>query len=78
VAGVPTSRTGLAAGVAAYVLWGLFPLYWPLLEPAGSAEILAHRVVWSFVFLVIVLALFLPFRRSRRNRHSSRTKVAAK
>ena len=56
------NRTGLAAGVAAYVLWGLFPLYWPLLEPAGSAEILAHRVAWSFVFLAIVLALTSGFR----------------
>ncbi|MDQ1599319.1 MAG: chloramphenicol-sensitive protein RarD, partial [Actinomycetota bacterium] len=34
-------------GVACYLLWGLFPLYWPLLEPAGSIEILAHRIVWS-------------------------------
>ena len=32
-------------GVAAYAMWGLFPLYWPLLEPAGAVEILAHRVV---------------------------------
>jgi chloramphenicol-sensitive protein RarD len=48
--------------VAAYVLWGLFPLYWPLLEPAGSDEILAHRVVWSFIFLVIVLAVTGGFR----------------
>ena len=56
------NRTGLAAGVAAYALWGLFPLYWPLLEPSGSAEILAHRVVWSFAFLVIVLALTSGFR----------------
>jgi chloramphenicol-sensitive protein RarD len=56
------NRTGLAAGVAAYLLWGLFPLYWPLLEPAGSAEILAHRVVWSFVFLVGVLAATSGFR----------------
>ena len=39
-------------GVGAYLCWGLFPLYWPLLEPAGSLEILAHRVVWSLVFVV--------------------------
>src|SRR5919199_1122847 len=50
------NRSGLAAGVAAYVLWGLVPLFWPLVEPSGSVEILAHRVAWSFVFLVIVLA----------------------
>jgi chloramphenicol-sensitive protein RarD len=56
------NRSGLVAGVAAYVLWGLFPLYWPLLEPAGSVEILAHRVVWSFVFLAILVAATSGFR----------------
>jgi chloramphenicol-sensitive protein RarD len=60
------NRTGLAAGVAAYLLWGLFPLYWPLLEPAGSVEILAHRVVWSFVFLAGVLAVTSGFGWVRR------------
>jgi chloramphenicol-sensitive protein RarD len=52
------SRRGFLLGIAAYVLWGLFPLYWPLLEPAGAFEILAHRVVWSLVVMgVLVLAL---------------------
>ena len=41
---VPESRRGLLFGVAAYALWGAFPLYWPLLEPAGAVEILAHRI----------------------------------
>src|ERR1041384_1047523 len=50
-------RAGFAAAVLAYLLWGLFPLYWPLLEPAAPVEILAHRIVWSLVFL---LALLLP------------------
>jgi chloramphenicol-sensitive protein RarD len=37
-------------------MWGLFPLYWPLLEPAGAVEILAHRIFWSLaVMLVLVL-----------------------
>ena len=49
------TRRGLAYGAAAYLLWGLFPLYWPLLEPAGSIEILAHRMIWSLVFMALVL-----------------------
>jgi chloramphenicol-sensitive protein RarD len=53
-------RTGLAYGFAAYGLWGLFPLYWPLLEPAGALEILAHRMVWS---LAVVALLLLILRR---------------
>ncbi|HSK54168.1 MAG TPA: EamA family transporter RarD [Jiangellales bacterium] len=52
-----TTRRGALYGVAAYGLWGLFPLYWPLLEPAGAVEILAHRIVWSLVVVVALLAL---------------------
>ena len=45
-------------GAAAYLMWGLFPLYFPLLEPAGATEILAHRVFWSLVtMLVLILAV---------------------
>ncbi|MEV5908161.1 EamA family transporter RarD [Streptomyces chartreusis] len=46
---------GLLNGFAAYGIWGLFPLFWPLLEPAGSVEILAHRMAWSLVFVTAVL-----------------------
>ena len=52
-------RRGVGYGVAAYGLWGLFPLYWPLLKPAGAAEILAHRMVWS---LAVVLAILTATR----------------
>lgn len=52
---------GVALGAAAYLMWGLFPLYFPLLEPAGSLEILAHRVVWS-TLTVGVLVLLLRLR----------------
>jgi chloramphenicol-sensitive protein RarD len=43
--------------VSAYVLWGLFPLYWPLLQPANPLEIVSHRAVWTMVFCIVVLAL---------------------
>jgi chloramphenicol-sensitive protein RarD len=45
----------LIYGFSAYFLWGAFPLYFPLLEPAGTIEILAERMAWSFVTLVAVL-----------------------
>ncbi|MDX3236149.1 EamA family transporter RarD [Streptomyces sp. ME03-5709C] len=48
-------RAGLLSGFAAYGLWGLFPLYWPLLEPSGAGEILAHRMVWSLAVVSVVL-----------------------
>jgi len=50
-------RAGLAYGITAYFLWGLFPLYWPLLEPAAPVEILAHRVVWSMLVVTGLLAV---------------------
>ncbi|MBW5483616.1 EamA family transporter RarD [Streptomyces bambusae] len=46
---------GLLYGFGAYGMWGLVPLFWPLLMPAGAVEILAHRMVWSLV--VVGLAL---------------------
>ncbi|WP_327049222.1 EamA family transporter RarD [Microbispora sp. NBC_01189] len=54
---MPDTRRGLLFGVAAYTMWGLFPLYWPLLKPSGAVEILAHRMVWSLVVVVAVLAV---------------------
>lgn len=48
---------GLLFGFSSYILWGLFPLYWPLLEPANPLEIVAHRAVWTLVFCFIVLLL---------------------
>lgn len=45
------NRRGLGLGALAYLMWGAFPLYWPLLEPAGAVEILAHRIVWSAVIM---------------------------
>jgi chloramphenicol-sensitive protein RarD len=48
---------GLVFGVSAYTLWGLFPIYWPLLEPANPVEIVSHRAVWTLVFCFIILWL---------------------
>ena len=58
-------RRGFLLGVAAYLLWGLFPLYWPLLEPAAPLEILAHRIAWTLVVVVALLAVRHRFGRLR-------------
>ena len=50
-------RAGVASGLAAYGLWGVFPLYFPLLEPAGGVEIVAHRVLWSLLFVGLLLTV---------------------
>ncbi|SCL17243.1 chloramphenicol-sensitive protein RarD [Micromonospora rhizosphaerae] len=49
-------RLGYLYGLGAYLLWGFFPLYFKLLRPAGPAEILAHRIVWSVAFVALLLA----------------------
>lgn len=59
---IPIRSRGLTYGLIAYGLWGLFPLYFPLLEPAGAAEILAHRMVWSLVVSAIILTVVRGWR----------------
>jgi chloramphenicol-sensitive protein RarD len=54
---MPESRRGVLYGIAAYSMWGLFPLYWPLLKPSSPLEILAHRMAWSLVAVVAILAV---------------------
>ncbi|GAA3753398.1 EamA family transporter RarD [Streptomyces tremellae] len=49
-------RSGLLYGIGAYGIWGLVPLYWPLLDPAGPLEVLAHRMAWSLGVVAVALA----------------------
>jgi chloramphenicol-sensitive protein RarD len=51
------TRLGFIYGFSSYTLWGLFPLYWPLLQPATPLEMVSHRAVWSLVICVIALAI---------------------
>jgi chloramphenicol-sensitive protein RarD len=58
-------------GLTAWTMWGFFPLYWPLLEPSGAVEILAHRIFWSMIVMLgVVVAL--------RKRDSLRATVASR
>lgn len=58
----PERRLGTLAGLAAYSLWGIFPLVFNLLDSVAPGEILIHRIVWSFVVVLVLLAV-------RRERH---------
>ena len=49
-------RSGLIAGIAAFGTWGLIPIYWKLLANIPASEILAHRFVWTTLFLVLLLS----------------------
>lgn len=52
----PAAPGGLAMGLGAYTLWGLFPAFFPLLKPASAMEILGHRMVWTLGFMLLLLA----------------------
>lgn len=60
-------------GVAAYTIWGVFPLYFPLLEPSGAGEILAHRMVWSAVTMALLVLGLRRWRQLREILRSRRT-----
>ncbi|HEY2615695.1 MAG TPA: EamA family transporter RarD [Chthoniobacterales bacterium] len=49
-------RSALIAGIAAFATWGLVPVYWKLLKTIPASEILAHRFVWTTVFLIALLS----------------------
>ena len=50
-----TDTRGLLYAIGAYGTWGMFPVFFPLLQPATAPEVLAHRIVWTCVFMAIVL-----------------------
>ena len=52
----PQQTSGLIAGIAAFTTWGLVPVYWKLLRFVPASDILAHRFVWTSVFMVLLLS----------------------
>ena len=53
----PEAARGALYGLAAYLLWGFFPLYFHALGPSGPLEVLAHRILWSLLFCLVVLVV---------------------
>jgi chloramphenicol-sensitive protein RarD len=73
-------RRGFVYVTSAYLLWGVFPLYFPLLKPASPLEILAHRVVWSLVVCALLLRFtsgFSGVRTVLRNGRQTRLLILA-
>ncbi len=67
------ARTGLLAGVGAYGLWGVFPLVFNMLDEVSPFEILCHRIAWSLVVVLAVLAVQRRFPELRAVVRSRRT-----
>ena len=58
-------RKGVLLAVCAYVIWGIAPLYFKLLTQVSPLEILMHRVIWSFVFMIVLMQFIGGFGRLR-------------
>ena len=66
-------RRGYLLGIAAYLMWGFFPPFFKLLQPSGPVEILAHRVLWSMLFVAVPLAVGWRWRTVAALRHRPAT-----
>ncbi|CUH94816.1 putative transporter YojE [Propionispora sp. 2/2-37] len=52
-----TTTIGIAYAAGAYAIWGILPAYWKLVAQVPAYEILAHRIFWSFIFMILVVVL---------------------
>lgn len=51
------NATGIIYTAGAYILWGILPIYWKFINEVPALEILAHRVIWSFIFVLLVVVI---------------------
>jgi chloramphenicol-sensitive protein RarD len=57
-----SSKSGIIYAALAYVMWGVLPLFWNLLEKVDAGHLLAHRIVWSFVTMILIILALGKFR----------------
>jgi chloramphenicol-sensitive protein RarD len=60
------NRKGIMYAIGAYVMWGLFPLYWKPLETIPALQLIGHRIGWSFILLFIILLVTRQWRAFRQ------------
>jgi chloramphenicol-sensitive protein RarD len=48
---------GIWNGLAAYVMWGFFPIYWKLLHDVPALQVIGHRIAWSFILLIVIILI---------------------
>jgi chloramphenicol-sensitive protein RarD len=58
-------KKGIWYAVGAYVFWGLFPVYWKVLGHIPALQLLGHRIVWSFLLLLVVILVARQWREFR-------------
>lgn len=69
-------KQGILYAVLAYLAWGLLPLYWRLFENMPAWEVLAHRVVWAFVFVGVLVAASKQWKQLKKVLSGRRTIIA--
>lgn len=69
------ATTGAVAAVCAFVIWGLLPLYWKLLQNVSPFEVLCHRIVWSFVFVGVLMQVTRRWTELRLALRSTRSRI---
>lgn len=55
-------KDGVMYAIFSYILWGLTPLYWKLVQHISSGEILAQRVIWSYIFVLFLIIVTKKWR----------------
>ncbi|MCP4399611.1 MAG: EamA family transporter RarD [bacterium] len=71
-----TSVIGALYGIAAFSVWGLLPAYWKLLQKVPPLEILSHRIVWSLVFVTLVLVAKGELNATKETLRSGKNRIA--
>src|SRR5512141_2759224 len=64
---------GIWNGIAAYTMWGLFPIYWKLLHQVPALQVIGHRISWSFLLLIAVILLTRQWQQFRSAALTART-----
>lgn len=59
---IDEQKEGAIYGAVSYMMWGVVPIYWKFLQGVGAPEILAQRVLWSFVFMIVLLGFMKKWR----------------
>lgn len=69
-------KSGIIYGFLAYVTWGLLPLYWRLFETMPAGEILSHRILWSFIFVAVLVTIGRRWKHLKAVVKDKRSKLA--
>jgi len=59
------SNPGILYALATYILWGLFPIYWQQLHDVASMQVIGHRIIWSFLMLIVTILITKQWKKFR-------------